>query len=113
MFRALLIEDEAAARAIMHHMLAAHPQVRVVGEAGSVTAARRLLARDNYDLVFLDIQLVGGSGFDLVPFVRREARVIFVTAHDQHALRYLRGQRARLPDRSPCAAGASPSRWSG
>jgi DNA-binding LytR/AlgR family response regulator len=37
--------------------------------------------------VFLDIQLVGGSGFDLVPNVRAGAKVIFVTAHNQHAVR--------------------------
>ena len=87
MFRALLIEDEAAARAIMRRLLAAHPNISIVGETGSLTEARTLLARSNYELVFLDIQLDGGSGFDLVPQVRREARIIFVTAHDQHALR--------------------------
>jgi two-component system LytT family response regulator len=85
--RTLLIEDEPAARAILRRMLAAHPEIRLAGEAASLPAARTLLARDDYDLVFLDIQLVGGSGFDLVPHVRREARIIFVTAHNQHALR--------------------------
>ncbi len=68
-------------------MLAKHPHVTVVGEAGSVPAARLLLKREHYDLVFLDIQLEGGSGFDLVPDVHRGARIIFVTAHDKHALR--------------------------
>ncbi|MDI1248139.1 MAG: LytTR family DNA-binding domain-containing protein [Lacunisphaera sp.] len=87
MIRTLLIEDEPASRAILRRMLAAHPDIRLAGEAASLPAARTLLARDNYDLVFLDIQLVGGSGFDLVPLVRREARIIFVTAHNQHALR--------------------------
>jgi two-component system, LytTR family, response regulator len=85
--RTLLIEDEPASRAILRRMLAAHPEIRLAGEAASLPAARTLLARDDYDLVFLDIQLVDGSGFDLVPHVRREARIIFVTAHNQHALR--------------------------
>lgn len=49
--------------------------------------AQALLNRDDYDLVLLDIQLRGGSAFDLVPLVRPAARVIFVTAHDQYALR--------------------------
>jgi two-component system LytT family response regulator len=40
-----------------------------------------------YDLVFLDVQLIGGSGFEVVPDVRPEARIIFVTAYDQFALR--------------------------
>lgn len=87
MIRTLLIEDEPASRAILRRMLAAHPEIRLAGEAASLPAARTLLARDDYDLVFLDIQLVDGSGFDLVPHVRREARIIFVTAHNQHALR--------------------------
>src|SRR3954464_12079964 len=85
--RALLIEDEPAARTLLRRMLGKHPGITIVGEAGSITAARHLLERDHYELVFLDIQLDGGSGFDLVPHVRREARIIFVTAHDQHALR--------------------------
>lgn len=50
-------------------------------------AARELLAKPGYSLVFLDIQLRGGSGFELVPFVRPGAEVVFVTAHDDHALR--------------------------
>jgi len=87
MLRALLIDDEPPARADLRERLAAHLEVLVVGEAGTLTRARALLARDDYDLVFLDIQLRGGSGFDLIPYVRAEARVIFVTAFDQHALR--------------------------
>jgi two-component system LytT family response regulator len=61
--------------------------VRVTGEAGTVQAARELLARGEYALVFLDIQLRGGSGLDLVPHVREGAAVIFVTAHDEYAIR--------------------------
>jgi two-component system LytT family response regulator len=87
MIRTLLIEDDRLARSIHRRMLALHPEVRVVGEATSMRAARILLVRDNYDLVFLDIQLVGGNGFDLMADVRRDARVIFLTAHNQHALR--------------------------
>ena len=87
MIRTLLIEDDLAARKIQHRMLVAHPMVQIVGEAGTVRGARTLLARGNYDLVFLDIQLVGGNGFDLIPHVRREARVIFLTGHNQHAVR--------------------------
>lgn len=87
MLRSLLIDDEPPARADLRERLAAHPEVRLVDEAGTLSRARALLARDDYDLVFLDIQLRGGSGFDLVPHVRPEARVIFVTAFNDHALR--------------------------
>ncbi|MBI5689229.1 MAG: response regulator transcription factor [Verrucomicrobia bacterium] len=87
MRRALLIDDEPPARADLRERLSAHPRLTIVGEAGTIGQARTLLARDNYDLVFLDIQLRGGTGFDLVPAIRPEAAVIFVTAFDQHALR--------------------------
>jgi len=84
---ALLIEDEATARADLRAKLAAHPDVTVLAEAATLRSARALLARTDYDLVFLDIQLVGGSAFDLVPDVRPGARIVFVTAYDHHALR--------------------------
>jgi two-component system LytT family response regulator len=87
MLRALLIDDEAPAREDLRRLLAAHPEITIVGEAGSVTSARTRLAEGGYDLVFMDIQLVGGSGFDLVSFVSPDARIIFVTAYDQHAMR--------------------------
>lgn len=87
MIRALLIDDEPPARNVLRTLLTAHPGVAVVGEAGTLRAARELLAGADYSLVFLDIQLRGGTGFDLVSTVKPGAAVIFVTAHDEHALR--------------------------
>lgn len=87
MISALIIDDEKSARADLRAMLAAHPEVAIAGEAATVKAARVLLTSADYTLVFLDIQLLGGSGFDLVPDVRAGARIIFVTAHNDHALR--------------------------
>src|SRR5689334_4894881 len=85
--RALIIDDEPPARSVLRMLLAAHANVEVVGEAGTLRTARELLATLDYTLVFLDIQLRGGTGFDLVPQVRAGAAIIFVTAHDEHALR--------------------------
>jgi two-component system, LytTR family, response regulator len=85
--KSLLIDDEIAARDGLRWLLAAHAGYSVVGEAATFHQAQHQLARPDYDLVFLDIQLVGGNGFDLVPHVRREAKVIFVTAFDRDALR--------------------------
>lgn len=87
MLRALIIDDEPPACDILRALLADHPHIAVVGEAGTVDDARRRLALGDYDLVLLDVQLRGGSGFDLVPSVRPGARIVFVTAFDQHALR--------------------------
>lgn len=85
--RVLLIDDESSAREFLRLALAEHPDVEIVGEADSINNARVQLAREDYDLVLLDIQLRGGSGFDLAPYVRPAARIVFVTAYDQHALR--------------------------
>ena len=85
--RALIIEDEAPARADLAGKLAAHPEIVVAGEAATLRDARALLARDDYELVFLDIQLVGGNSFELVPDVRPGARIVFATAYDTFALR--------------------------
>lgn len=87
MIRALIIDDEKTARTDLRAMLAAHPEIEVVGEAATVKNARALLADAEYTLVFLDIQIVGGSGFDLVPAVRPGAHIIFVTAHNEYAVR--------------------------
>ena len=82
-----IVDDEPLARDELHRLLAAHPAARVVGEAAKIADARTLLARGGYDVVFLDIQLAGGSGFDLVSSVTPDAAIIFVTAHDQFAVR--------------------------
>lgn len=87
MRNALLIDDEATARADLRAKLAPHPEIAIVGEAATLLSARTLLARSDYDLVFLDIQLIGGNSFDLAPDVRAGARIIFVTAFDSYALR--------------------------
>lgn len=87
MIRALIIDDEKTARTDLRAMLAAHAEIEIAGEAATVKTARALLASADYELVFLDIQLVGGSGFDLVPNVRPGAKIIFVTAHNEHAVR--------------------------
>ncbi|WP_438479943.1 LytR/AlgR family response regulator transcription factor [Oleiharenicola lentus] len=87
MIRALIIDDEAPARQDLHGRLAAHPHLTVVGEAMTIKAARALLEAGGYDLVFLDVQLIGGSGFDLVPSVKAGARIIFVTGFSEYAVR--------------------------
>jgi two-component system LytT family response regulator len=85
--RALLIDDETTARDDLRAKLAVHPEVAIRAEAATFNSARALLARTDYDLVFLDIQLIGGNSFDLVPDVSPAARIVFVTAYDSYALR--------------------------
>ncbi len=87
MTRVLIIDDESLARAALRGMLREHPEVSVIGEAETLTEAQSLVAASDYDLAFLDVQLIGGTGFDLLPFVRPGARIVFVTAYDQFAVR--------------------------
>ena len=84
---ALIVDDERLARQELRALLAVHPEVEVRGEAASVDEAARQLAREQPDVIFLDIQMPGESGFDLFARAPVVARVVFVTAHDAHALR--------------------------
>jgi two-component system LytT family response regulator len=84
---AVLIDDEATARADLRAKLGEHPDITLVGEAATVRNARELLRSTEYTLVFLDVQLIGGDAFDLVSDVRPDARIIFVTGYDDYALR--------------------------
>jgi two-component system LytT family response regulator len=85
--QAILIDDEPAARDDLRRLLTAHPEIAIVGEAGRFAAAEALLRTARYDLVLLDVELRGGNGFDLLPHVHPEARIIFVTAHSHYAVR--------------------------
>ena len=86
-WRALVVEDERFARLELVDMLRQHPQIEVVGEAESVAQARELLRERRPDVLLLDIQLGAHSGFELLDDVPNDCRVIFVTAHDAHAVR--------------------------
>lgn len=84
---ALLIDDEPLARMELRRLLQAHPHLKVVGEADTLNVARERLGNVDYDVIFLDIQLRGGTGFELLEFIPPETKVIFVTAYDRYAVR--------------------------
>ncbi|MDZ7268966.1 MAG: LytTR family DNA-binding domain-containing protein [candidate division KSB1 bacterium] len=86
-FRTIIVDDEWLVRAELKMMLADHPEIVVIGEAGSVAQAVALMENSPPDVIFLDIQLPGASGFDLLDQVETSARIIFVTAYDKYALR--------------------------
>ena len=85
--KAIIIDDEPFIRDDLREMLADHRDIEVVGEAGTIADAKKLMASRRFDVVFLDIQLRGGSGFDLVPLIDISADIIFITAHDEFAVR--------------------------
>jgi two-component system LytT family response regulator len=86
---ALIVDDERLARRELRTLLEeAHAeQVRVVGEAASVAEAARVAHATDADVVFLDIQLAGETGMDLLPLLGGDVDVVFVTAYDEYSLR--------------------------
>lgn len=85
--RALIIDDERLARVELRRLLQAHPEIEVMGEAADAQQAETLIAELNPDLLFLDIQMPGASGFDLLDRLEDLPQVIFTTAFDQYALK--------------------------
>lgn len=84
--RALLIDDERLARAELRRLLAAHPEVEIVGEAVNAADGVQQIHALKPDLIFLDVQMPGGSGFDMLAALEEAPEVIFTTAFDQYAL---------------------------
>jgi two-component system LytT family response regulator len=85
--RVLIVDDEHLARQAMRRLLAAHPEVEIVGEAETLAEAMEAIGRTEPQLVFLDIELGGGGdGFDLLAALERPPIVVFVTAYGEHAV---------------------------
>jgi two-component system LytT family response regulator len=85
--RAMIVDDERLARNQLRALLAQHEDVSVVAEADSVASALVAAERFQPDLVFLDIQMPGLSGFDFLERAEGEFKTIFVTAYDEFAVR--------------------------
>ena len=88
LLKALIVDDEPPARRRLRRLLREIGGVDVVGEAGDGDAARAAVQAHQPDVVLLDIQMPGQSGVDLVAaFDAPRPQIIFVTAHDAHAVR--------------------------
>jgi len=84
--RVLIVDDEPLARAAMRRLLAPHRTIEIVGEADSTATAGAAIAETKPDLVFLDVELSGDDGFDLLASLDCPPIVIFVTAYAEHAV---------------------------
>lgn len=86
--KAVIVDDERLARAELRRLLDAHPHIQIAGEAADAPEALRLIRDTRPDLILLDIQMPGMSGFDLLERLEGHVpHVIFTTAYDQHAIR--------------------------
>jgi two-component system, LytTR family, response regulator len=85
--RALIVDDEELGRRMLRSLLNSDHEVEVIGEAASATEARRKISEQQPDLVFMDIEMPGGSGMEVLNALEHPLPyVIFVTAHPEFAL---------------------------
>src|SRR6476660_1700884 len=85
--RAIIIDDERLARAELRKLLQDFPEVEVVDEAANAEEGISKIESQNPDLIFLDIQMPGKTGFDMLSTLERSLNVIFTTAYDEFALK--------------------------
>jgi len=96
MISAVLIDDDKNLRNAMKGLLAMYaPEIHIAGEADSVKTGAATIARHNPNVVFLDIQLGDGTGFDILEqFAQKHgtlaAHIVFITAHEEYALKAFR-----------------------
>jgi two-component system LytT family response regulator len=96
MITALLIDDDGNLRTGMRAMLNMYaPEITIVGEADSVANGTRAIAMYRPDVVFLDIQLGDGTGFDILEHLSQQQgnlnfQVVFITAHEEYAIKAFR-----------------------
>ena len=85
--RAVIVDDEELARQILREFLSLHPEIELVAECANGFEAVKAVAELKPDLVFLDIQMPKLDGFEVLELIGNETAVVFVTAHDNFAIR--------------------------
>ena len=85
--KALIIDDERLARVELKRLLSPHKDINIIGEAVNVDDALSKITELNPDLIFLDIQMPGKNGFELLEELDSVPTVIFTTAYDEYALK--------------------------
>lgn len=85
--KAIIIDDERLARKELVKLLEDFPEIEILGEAANADEAFELINQLNPDLLFLDIQMPGKTGFELLEMLDSVPKVIFTTAYDEYALK--------------------------
>jgi two-component system LytT family response regulator len=89
MIKAILVDDEIKSRLTLQKLLETYcPEISVAGSCADIGAAYKLITDTKPDILFLDIEMVGATGFELVEkFDTPDFNIIFVTAHSQYAIK--------------------------
>lgn len=85
--KALIVDDERIARQELRRLLLAHPAIEISGEAQNGAEALELIPKFAPDVIFLDIQMPGMTGFELLSRLDDVPQIIFTTAYDEYAIR--------------------------
>lgn len=85
--KVIIIDDERLARQELKSMLATYPGIEIIGECGDAKSAIDTVNSLRPDVIFLDIQMPGKTGFDLLEELTFVPEVVFVTAHDEYAIK--------------------------
>jgi two-component system LytT family response regulator len=85
--KVLIIDDERLARKELSNLLAEYKDIEILGEAANADEAEEMIDKLNPDLIFLDIQMPGRTGFELLETLEKTPKVIFTTAYDEYALK--------------------------
>ena len=86
-FKSIIVDDEELAREDLKALLKDFKEIEIIGEAETVEQTKTLIKKLDPDLIFLDIQMPGKTGFDLLEELQINAKIIFVTAYDEYAIR--------------------------
>lgn len=87
MKKVIIVDDEAAGRKLIKEYMIDFPELILIGEANNDVDAVKIINEFKPDLVFLDVQMPGMNGFELLPHLEELPQIIFSTAYDQYALK--------------------------
>ena len=85
--KAIIIDDERLARQELKNLLSVHKEIEVVAECSNAEEAKAKIAEISPDVIFLDIQMPGKTGLELLEEISALPEVVFVTAYDEYAIR--------------------------
>jgi two-component system LytT family response regulator len=89
--KAVIVDEERLARINLRRLLEPISEIEIAGEADSCESALKLINRHIPRLIFLDLQLRGETGFDLLELIDTSINIIFVTAYEKNAIRTFEG----------------------